>query len=354
MASIVNPQDFGLTGLYKTSDGGDSWHLSDNPPSYLCNTGCLGWFVNVVEVSPVDTNIFFLGGPRLYSTTNGGQDYKWRDYYSTPLGSDKTGLTYIDQWDIAFDPLNPEIVYSLNDGGVFKTYNYGAYWEKKNEGLVTGQFYTIASYPKDTNLMIGGIQDHGLHYLDNSGGNTNWSIWYVGDGCSVNFDPNKPDRVYGDNLSAFHYRNNSVTEGISTTIAINGGITGTNSFPFHFVTTHHPTESNILYTATDNQIYKCTNGFTWSSVANISNVRAIAISPVEPSTIYAATYNSSTWTFHVSFNDGDTWSQTANSPGWRVTDVEGDPNNYGTVYATRNSAFAGNPHVYRSKNHGET
>lgn len=352
MASIVDPADFGLTGLYKTSNGGDTWQLVPNPPNYLCDSGCLGWFVNVVEVSPIDTNVFFLGGPRLYSTTNGGESYVWKDYYSTPFGSSKIGLTYIDQWDVAIDPENPDVVYSLNDGGVFKSYNNGAFWQKKNEGLVTGQFYRIASFSGDTNLIIGGIQDHGLHYLDNSGGNTDWDIWYIGDGCSVNFDPNNPNRAYGDNIFAFHYRTNNVTGGLFSTNAINTGITGSSSVPFNFVTTHHPTQSFVLYTANDNHIFKTTTGANWNPVANISNVRAIAISPVNPSTIYAATYNSSVWPFYVSFNDGESWSQTAATPGWRVTDVEGDPNHHGTVYATRNSAFVGNPHVYKSTDHG--
>lgn len=353
LASIVRPGSFGLKGLYKTSDGGDTWQLVANPPSYLCDSNCLGWLFNVVEVSPVDSNTIVLGGPRLYRSIDGGQSWLWRDYYSSPLGSNKEGLVYVDQWDAGFDPMNPEVIYVFNDGGIFKSTDTGSFWEKKNEGLVTGQFYRIASFPKDSNLIIGGIQDHGLHYLDNSNGNTNWSIWWIGDGCSVSFDPNDPKKVYGDNIFTFHYRSNDVTGGLFSTSNFNGGLSGTNSIPFHFVTTHHPTESNSLYTANDTRIFKTTNGLNWTAVANVPNVRAMAISPAKPSTAYAATYNNSQWAFYASLDDGETWSQTTNAPGWRVTDLEGDPNHHGTVYATRNSAFAGNPHVYKSTNHGE-
>lgn len=354
LASIVQPNSFGLKGLYKTLDGGDTWELVNNAPGYLCNGKCLGWLFNVVEVSPQDPDVILLGGPRLYRSIDGGQNWLWRDYYSTPLGSNKMGLVYVDQWDAGFDPMNPEVVYVFNDGGVFKSSNQGAFWEKKNEGLVTGQFYCIASFPKDSNLMLGGIQDHGLHYLDNSDGNKEWNIWWIGDGCAVSFDPNNPKKVYGDNLFAFHYRSENVPGGLFSTSNFNGGITGPNSVPFHFVTTHHPTESNHLYTANDNNIFKTTNGLSWTAVANVSNVRAIAFSPANPSTAYAAAYDNSTWAFYASLDDGETWSQTANAPGWRVTDIEGDPNHHGTVYATRNSAFPGNPHVYRSTDHGET
>lgn len=353
LASIVNPNTFGLTGLYKTSNGGDSWQLVPNPPSYLCNTNCLGWYVNMVEISPLDTNIIMLGGPRLYRTINGGQTWDWRDYYSNGLGTDNIGLSFVDNWDAAFDPVNPGVVYIFNDGGVQKSIDNGFYWEKINEGLNTAQFYAIASSPQDTNLMLGGLQDHGLHYLDNSNGNINWKFWYIGDGCFVSFDPNNPIKAYGDNLFAFHYRTNNVTGGLFSNINFNSGIVGGNSIPFHFVTVHHPTESNILYTANDSRIFKSINGTSWHTVANIPNVRKLAISPANPSTVYAATYTGTLWTFHVSHDDGDSWSQTANSPGWRVTDVEGDPSIHGTVYATRNSILAGTPHVYKSTDHGE-
>ncbi len=356
LASIVQPGTFGLKGLYKTSNGGDSWELVSNPPSYLCDSNCLGWFANVVEISPVDTNIIFLGGPRFYRTIDGGESWQWRDYYSTPFGTGNIGVVYVDQWDAGFDPMEPEIAYVFNDGGVFRSSDNGFFWEKKNEGLVTGQFYRIASFPGDTSLMIGGIQDHGLHYLDNTNGNTTWNIWWIGDGCAVNFDPNDPNKVYGDNLFGFHYRNNNVASGFSTNVNFNNGIIGTNSIAFHFVTTHHPIESNILYTTNDDRIFKSTNGLFWNTIANISNVRALAISPANPSTLYAATYTfgaSASWTFHVSHDDGESWNQTVNSPGWRVTDIEGDPNNHGTVYATRNSAAPNTSHVYKSTNHGD-
>lgn len=354
LASIVRPGTFDLKGLYKTSNGGDSWTQMPDPPAIHCLTNCLGWFVNVVAVSPVDTNVMLLGGIRLARTIDGGQNWQERDRLQTPVGGDKTGLVFLDMWEVAFDPEQPETVYSLNDGGIQKSTDNGFFWEKTCQGLNTAQFYVIASFPSDTNLIQGGIQDHGQHYLDNSGGNTIWKKWWFGDGCSVAYDPNNSNRAYGDNILGTHSRTNNMVGGELFRLNFDAGIIGTNSVPFHFVTVHHPTESNILYTANDTRVFKSTNGTSWTTVANISNVRKIAISPANPSTVYAATYNSSLWTFHVSFDDGQNWAQTASSPGWRVTDVEGDPNIHGTVYATRNSILPNTPHVYKSIDHGES
>ncbi|MCO6477193.1 MAG: hypothetical protein J5I94_11260 [Phaeodactylibacter sp.] len=356
LASIVQPGSFGLRGLYKTSNGGDSWQVVPNPPDYLCNGGsCLGWFVNMVAVSPVDTNVIFLGGPKLYRTVTGGDSWQWVDYYSNGLGPENRGLAYVDQWAVGFSPANPNVVYVFNDGGVQKSYDRGGYWIKKNEGLVTAQFYRIASFPGDTNLLIGGLQDHGLYYLDYAGGNIHWRQWYVGDGCALSFDPNDPNRVYGDNIFGVHYRNDNVTAGLFNTIPINNGVTGSNSVAFHFATTHHPTASGILYTANDNNIFKTTNGGSfWNIAANIPFVKAIEISPLDPDIVYAARWDNSNWGFHRSFDGGGNWEETPQSPGWRVTDVEACPVHPGVVYATRNSAFPDNPHVYKSMDHGST
>ena len=355
LVSIVDPTTFGATGVYKTSDGGDTWNLFANAPDYLCNNGsCLGWFANAVAVSPVDTNVIILGGIRLFTTSDGGQNWHWRGYYSTPLGGNKVGRAYVDQQDAGFDPEHPTTAYMFNDGGVYRSEDNGFFWHKKNQGLVTAQFYRIASFPGDTALMLGGIQDHGQQYLDNTGGNTDWNLWAIGDGCAVAFDPNNPSRAFGDNLFASHTRTNNVTGGLASTISFNNGITGVNSTAFHFVTVHHPIQSNVLYSATDNEIVKSTNGVFWQNIASIANVRSLAISPADPNVVYAATYNNSNWAFHVSVDAGGSWSQTQSSPGWRVTDVEGDPHTPETVYATRNSSLPQNPHVFRSDDFGNT
>ena len=351
MVSVVKPGTFGLAGLYKSSDGGQNWSIVFNPPNFLCRFSCLGWYVNLVAISPSDTNHIILGGDQLKVTTDGGTNWQGRSYYSTPLGTDKTGLAYVDQWDIGYDPQDHATVYVFNDGGVQKSVDDGITWESKNQGLITGMFYRFGSFPGDSNLLVGGTQDHGLQYLDNTAGNIDWKQWYVGDGCAAMFDPNDPQTVYGDNLFGVHYRSDSVSGGLSETGFMNFGITGSNSIAFHFVTTHHPTQSNHLYTANDNHIFRSITGTFWEKVADIANVRAIAISPILPSTVYAASYNGTAWNFYVSQDDGENWS-THNSPGWRVTDVEPDPITYGRVYATRNSINSGVAHVYISDDHG--
>ena len=355
-AAIVNPNDFSFTGLYKSRNAGATWAKMSNVPEHMCvSIACQGWFVNQFAVSPVDTNYLFLGGHRFFVSSNGGQNWQQKDYYTAPQSGPFTGITYVDIFDIGFDPSKPEIVYTLGDGGVFKSFNHGKFWHKKNHGLSTSLIYQISSCAADSTKMIMGTQDLGLYYLDHTNGNLRWKMWMLGDGADVAYDPNNPKLVYGDALFGDHRKNANIAEGVGFTTKFNTGITGSNSTPFHFVLTHHPVESKVLYTANDTKIFKTTDGLSWKSIANIANVQSMAISPVDPETVYAYSYlsNASVHNFYRSTDGGKTWF-TAMSPGWRVTDLEADPVNYGVIYATRNSSNPGNAHLYKSTDHGNT
>lgn len=358
LCSIVDPVNYSLKGLYKSSNAGSSWTAMSGVPAYLCvSTVCQGWYVNQLGISPVDTNIILLGGHQFWVTSNGGKTWIHKDYYTTPPTGPHDGVTYVDQFDFGFDPISPSTVYAFNDGGIFKSINNGAYWQKKNKGLITALVYQISSCASDTTKIISASQDLGLHYLDNSSGNLNWKIWLAGDGTEVAYDPNNSNVVYGDAPYGTHKKNNNVGSGSISTVNFNSGIVGTNSIALHFVLTHHPTLSNVLYTANDSRIFKTTNATTWTTAATIPSIKSIEISKHTPTTIYAGSFmysNISVYNFYISIDDGKTWNPTASSPGWRVTDIESDPNKYGTVFATRNSAFPGDPHVYKSTDNGNT
>jgi hypothetical protein len=187
--------------------------------------------------------------------------------------------------------------------------------------------------------------------LDNTNGNVVWKKFGRGDGCAVNIDPNNKKRAYCDFLNGLHTRAFDYTQGLGALILFQNGITGTNSTAYHFVTTHHPISSNILFTADDQNIYKSTNGVSWNAASNIPWVKALEIHPTNHDTIYAASWSGNSWSFNYSFNGGSFWLQ-GGSPGWRVTDIESVPFSDGTVYATRNSSLSNQSHVYKSYNNG--
>ncbi len=358
--SISNSDSWALEGFYKTENGGQSWTKITNAPNVTCqpgnSTSCIGWFVNECAVSPVDPDLVFLGGVQMWRSDDGGKSWTWHDYLSNGTGYDNSGLVYVDQWDIGFDPFEPETVYIFNDGGIQKSYNSGKTWLKKSDDLVTAHVYRIASALTDTNIVIGGFQDHGLQVLDNSNGNTTWNRWTTNDGTQVIVDPTNEDVFYGSFFFGSHYKNAfGGANWLFTTVSINSGITeGGVQFAPLVLDEQNP---EVLYTASVSKIYKTTNrGSLWKSVAAIPNVHTLAIDQVNSSIIYAHSYTGNNWSIWRSENAGENWNQINHNtiPTWRVVDLESDPSHEGTLYAVRNSAFANSDHIKKSVDYGET
>lgn len=350
-----------LLGLYKSTNGGDSWNLLAGTPNVFCypppNTNvCQGWLNNVLGVSPDNPDLLFFGGIRLFRSSDGGASWTWHDWTSNGLQYSNAGLTYVDQWDIGFDPANPGTVYVFNDGGVQKSTNGGLWWNKVNKDLVTGQLYKIASAPSDTNLVIAGFQDHGLQWLNASGGNARWYRWSANDGMAVIIHPTNTNIFYGDFF--FGYHNKSTTGGANwrtNTFPINNGMT--ESGPIVAPLVMHPLDPNVLYCAGVTKIFRTTNGGSlWSPIADVPNVRTIAIDQQNPDVFYAHSYTNTTWTIWRSTDGGSGWTPITHPsiPSWRVVDLKVDPSTSGTLYAVRNSASANQDHIKKSTDFGET
>jgi photosystem II stability/assembly factor-like uncharacterized protein len=189
----------GHRGLYKTTDGGKSWKcvlaISEN-------TG-----VTDVVLDPRNPDVLIAaayqrrrhvwtlvdGGPEsaLYRSTDGGANW-------TKL---KTGLPTVEMGRIglAVAPSNPDVVYAAVEaadkkGGIFRSTDFGATWEKRNDFDAQAQYYAhLVVDPKNSdriyvmNVLIR-VSDDGGKTLRNLGEKhkhvDNHTIW---------IDPNNPN-----------------------------------------------------------------------------------------------------------------------------------------------------------------
>jgi hypothetical protein len=97
-----------------------------------------------------------------------------------------------DQHCLEFSNTNPNVMYSTNDGGVFKTLNDTAAtvsWQSLNNGYRTTMFYTCAvdHATPGNNIIIGGAQDNGSWYTNTTNPLTPWVTPRGGDGsyCAI-------------------------------------------------------------------------------------------------------------------------------------------------------------------------
>ena len=69
---------------------------------------------------------------------------------------------HADSHAIAVSPSSPDVVYTGNDGGVWRSTDFGHTWKDINTfGFLATQFESVAVHPTDPNFTIGGTQDNG-------------------------------------------------------------------------------------------------------------------------------------------------------------------------------------------------
>ncbi|MCB0545222.1 MAG: glycosyl hydrolase, partial [Saprospiraceae bacterium] len=137
--------DGGERGVYKTTDGGDTWTCIKSVSAY---TGC-----NNLVMDPRNPDVLYAafhqrqrkvftyigGGPEsaVYKTTDGGNTWNKME----GLGSGDIGRIGID-----VSPVNPDYVYAVveapdSKGGIYRSTNRGASWEKMSGTFTSGNYY---------------------------------------------------------------------------------------------------------------------------------------------------------------------------------------------------------------------
>ena len=141
----------GDRGLYKTTDGGESWNkildISEN-------TG-----VSDIVFDPRDSQVIYASSYQrrrhIYTLINGGPEsniHKSTDGGKTWVKL-TSGIPGIDKGRIglAVSPVNPDYVYAIieaaeDKGGFFRSTNRGATWEKRNDYIATSPQYYMEIY----------------------------------------------------------------------------------------------------------------------------------------------------------------------------------------------------------------
>ena len=206
MASSTN----NLHGVYKSTDGGDTW-TAVNLPGSVSQV----WYNLSLAVNQQDANIVYLGMVNYYRSLNGGQTWQAQN------GSGN-GAVHVDHHFTLNAPNKTNVVFAASDGGIWRSDNADAttamVWTSLNATLNTVQFQGVALHPTDPVLAIGGTQDNGTNRFS---GDPAWTRIAGGDGGFVLIDQANPDVFY----HTFFNQNNSggQTPQLGPEVSINGG-----------------------------------------------------------------------------------------------------------------------------------
>jgi len=197
----------------KSVDGGVTWPNTQATATtsgvLFAAAGFCGGQCNYnmgVAIDPTDSNIIYIGGQAraggtntcpsaLKRSTDGGLTFNYAD----------VGL-HADTHFIEVSPSNPNIVYTGDDGGVFRSYDKAVNWQAyNNTGFSATQFHSIALHATERNFILGGTQDNGTEFLKPDAPATKpinqWKQADFGDGGYALIDQSTTDTV---NVTMYH------------------------------------------------------------------------------------------------------------------------------------------------------
>jgi photosystem II stability/assembly factor-like uncharacterized protein len=339
-ASIANSSG-GLAGLYRTTDGGDTWTLQASTPNYLSSQG---WYDNAVCVHPTNPDFVVVGGLDVYTSSNAGVTLTQRTSWST------TSASNMSHADIHYLEYNGSVLYCGSDGGVYKSTNNGVNWSDLNATMSTLQFQSADYDPTDPQKLYGGTQDNNLETSTNGG--LVWIQRTTGDGGYSIVDPVTPNYVYGQYVQGSLKR--SANYGVSfTEISPSSSTGGLFYNPYEMA----PSDNNIivygqadLWRTTSVKTATTSNGWTQLATTGTigGSVSAIGLSYTDTAKIYVGTSNGR---ILITTNSGGAWMTRTGYN--KVSDFAVDPADDNVCYATF-TGFTQTMHVYKTTNGGDT
>ncbi|MBR9978262.1 MAG: hypothetical protein KFH87_09255 [Bacteroidetes bacterium] len=243
VSAITGGETTPLIGVFKTTDGGDTWIKLNVPFDYMVSQG---WFDNVMGVHPGDPDIVYAGGVKLIYSTDGGEH--WTRVPDQGYG----GLIHVDQHAIAFNRQDPSIVYVGNDGGFYVGSENGATWEKRDNGMSITQFIGGAMHPSSDAVLFGGTQDNGTLMSTDA---PDFNLVLYGDGGNGIIHPDDPRIMYTTRETLKFFRSDDF--GATWSVAQRG--LGLDRSLFYIDYAMDPGNPDLMYLGTS-RLYKSTNG----------------------------------------------------------------------------------------------
>ncbi|MBK8611532.1 MAG: T9SS type A sorting domain-containing protein [Chitinophagaceae bacterium] len=272
-----------------------------------------------MDVSPTNAAEVYIAGIICWKSTNEATGFTAITAWSLPnsIGynhADVHGLFWVNS-----------TIYSISDGGLFKSIDQGDNWTDITAGMGIRQFYRIANSQTNANVITGGAQDNGSVARQAS---ATWVDWLGADGMEGLVSPTNHLNIWGTSQNGSIYRS---TNGGNSYSGLPKPSNGNWVTPLCI----HPTIETIVYGGWTG-VYKSTNsGSAWTNISAgtiTSTVTDMAIAPSAPTTIYATIGS----TIYVTTNDGANWI-TRSAPA-AINDIVVDPTNPSKIWIVCNSS----------------
>jgi photosystem II stability/assembly factor-like uncharacterized protein len=270
--------------LYKTRDGGSTWSKM--------TTDLSSFRVLTLGVDPHSPANVLAGtmGDAVYKSPDGGQS--WAPYNAGL----KEHVSVVNQF--VFHPTEPDTIYTATTVGVFRTTDGGRLWSERMHGMKEVHYVvTLAIDPHNPDVMYAGTTGGVYKTTD---GTANWTL--VNNGLipkekldaamalGVNTlvtDPARPGTVYAGTTKGLFKTSDAGASWQRTEKGLADN--------YISVLLIDPSSHMVLYAGTRKGVHKTTDGASWAQCNNgltTLNIRAMALSPLDPQTVFAGTNGS--------------------------------------------------------------
>ncbi len=340
-----------------------------------------GFYNLGAAIDPTNANNIYvvgtLNGTFLFSRNGGGT--------FTPSND----TLHVDSHMVGVAPSNPLVIYTGNDGGVWRSNDAGLHWIDRNTTTFSAtQFQSVAVHPTDPNFSIGGTQDNGTNFFQPNG---TWTRVDFGDGGYALIDQNATDT---ENVTMYHtyfnqtnnligfarvLKTSCATEGqwsfkgaytppVDPTVHCDGttdtfnGISLSDPVNFYAPMALGPGNPNKVYFGT-NKLYRSTNkgdSMTVVSQAFTSVVSTIGISATSDSVRIVGLNNGKVFATITGGNPMTDVTATAATgtpgamPAKYIARTVIDPGNANTAYVVFNGNAILGKHVWKTTNLNNT
>ena len=172
-------------GVYRSDDAGENWTQVNSNRVNIARS----WYYMEIFADPQNENIVYVLNAPVMKSIDGG-----RSFSNIPVPHGDNHHLWINPHD------NSNLINS-NDGGANISFNGGKSWSTQ-QNQATSQFYRVIADNQVPYHIYGGQQDNsaiGIASRTNDGG-IDWKDWYSvagGESAFIAFDPDNPETVYG-------------------------------------------------------------------------------------------------------------------------------------------------------------
>ena len=348
-ALCSNASNDGFFGLFKSVDAGAKWtrvyaSSKKNLLGYSTSgkdLGGQGWYDLAMAVNPESISEVFVGGINIYKSVDGGSEFNLNTHW---IGGGEITYVHADQHMLSFNPLN-NYLYACNDGGLYFSKDKGDTWTDISNGLNILQIYKISASTNTENFFLTGNQDNGSYRnIDGL-----WEEVNGADGMECWIDPSNDSILY----TSIYYGSLYKSTDKGNTFSF---ITPPNAWNAAWIAPFlisHKDPKHLFAGYTD--VFKSYDrGESWHQISyglsGSSQLRSLAIAPMDENYIYTATYNR----LFVTKNGGANWKDLSSGlPAKAITSITVSPNDPLKVWITHSGYQAGKKVSY-SEDGGNT